>query len=83
MSNPYAGKYLSEIEKHLVKTCEAVNEKELKMRCSRCGKHFAVYTSHVASELKRGRKCQCSTCGTDTLEPVPRRDDGCLKPSKP
>lgn len=65
------------IRHRLLATCRPYgsNSREIVMRCSRCGKHFAVDVWVVANRLRRGEQCKCSACGTATLEPVRKGDE--------
>ncbi len=60
------------LRRRLLKTCRlhGADSREIVMRCSRCGKHFAVDVWVVANRLRRGENCKCSACGTATLDPV-------------
>ena len=63
------------LRRRLLATCRLHGEREIVMRCTRCGKHFAVDVWVVANRLRRGEMCRCSACGTPTLEPVRKGDE--------
>lgn len=65
------------IRRRLLATCRLYggsDSRGIVMRCGRCGKHFAVDAWTVANYMSRGQVCECSPCGTATLEPVRKGD---------
>lgn len=64
--------YVGEFRSLLLNNCVTndMNGKEIKMRCTDCGKHFWVQVLTVAWNEKHGRITKCSACSGKMLPVV-------------
>lgn len=62
-------KSVTEIKKILRSVGYDVRGREIKTRCTNCGKRFMVDLGKVAFAMVREQNCTCSSCGVRALIP--------------